>query len=321
MPKREDLSIVKRTLVALLAVTAATAPAARAADIFEKVGTIGAQYLKIPIGARAAGMGDAFVSVSDDATAVFWNAAGVARLSGTVVSINHTAWAAQTAIDQATVVFAAPLLPGNMAFNARSFTMDPFEVVDVFHQDGTGTFTDAGDTDYALTYARSLTDKFSAGASLHYVSEGLADIKAHVLTYDFGTLYDTGFHSVRIGMTISNMGSNMQFLDRPVKVPTIFRVGLSANLYNDGTHSLLSAVDFSHPPDNKERLNMGAEYNFRDYFFLRGGYKLGYDSEKYAAGAGFKFPIGSAQSARLDYAWSDLQTLGAAQRVSLELGF
>ena len=312
---------MKRIVVAVLAIGCAAAPQARAADLFAKVGTIGAQYLKIPIGARAAGMGDAFVSIADDATAVYWNAAGVARVSGTVVSINHAAWLAGTAVDQAAVVFAAPIIPGTMAVDARSFTMDPFPVVDVFHQEGTGGFADAGDTDVALTYARSLTDKFSAGASLHYVHEGLADLSSHVYTYDFGTLYDTGFHSVRIGMTIQNMGSTLRFLDRDVKVPTLFRVGLSANVYNDGTHSLLTAVDFSHPPDNKERLNLGAEYNFRDYFFLRAGEKLGYDSEGLTAGAGFRFPIGSAQAARLDYAWSDMKTLGAAQRVSLELSF
>ena len=99
---------------------------------------------------------------------------------------------------------------------------------------------------------------------MRYVHEGLADQSSNVYTYDFGTLYDTGFHSVRIGMTIQNMGSTLRFLDVDVKVPTMFRVGLSANVFNDGTHSVLTSVDFSHPPDNAERLNLGAEYNFRE---------------------------------------------------------
>ncbi len=312
---------MKRIAVAGLLAALVHPSGVRATETFAKVGTIGAQYLKITIGARAAGMGDAFVSIADDASAVYWNPAGIARLNGTIVSINHTSWPAQTALDQSTVVFPAPVLPGMMAVEARSFTMDPQPILTVFNQDGTGTFFDAGDTDFGISYARSLTDKFSAGAGVHYVREGLADLSSHVYTYDFGTLYDTGFHSVRIGMTITNMCATLKFLEREVKVPTLFRVGLSANLYNDGTHSVLAAMDFSHPPDNAERLNIGTEYNFREYFFLRGGIKVNYDSEGMTGGAGFRFPIGATQAARLDYAWSDMKSLGSAQRVSLELNF
>jgi threonine dehydratase len=53
---------------------------AHAAEIFEKVGTFDGQFLKIGVGARAEGMGGAFVAVADDPSAVFWNPAGIARL-------------------------------------------------------------------------------------------------------------------------------------------------------------------------------------------------------------------------------------------------
>ncbi|MBU1949760.1 MAG: hypothetical protein KJ970_02350, partial [Candidatus Eisenbacteria bacterium] len=57
---------------------------------FAKVGTIGGQFLKIPMGARPVAMGSAYVSLADDANSVFWNPAGIARLSRTVLSIHHT---------------------------------------------------------------------------------------------------------------------------------------------------------------------------------------------------------------------------------------
>ncbi|MBU1700509.1 MAG: hypothetical protein KJ831_10225, partial [Candidatus Eisenbacteria bacterium] len=40
---------------------------------FAKVGTIGGQFLKIPMGARPVAMGSAYVSLADDANSVFWN--------------------------------------------------------------------------------------------------------------------------------------------------------------------------------------------------------------------------------------------------------
>jgi len=45
-----------------------------------KVGTVAAPFLQIPVGARAVAMGGAFVSVANDATALYWNAAGIVEL-------------------------------------------------------------------------------------------------------------------------------------------------------------------------------------------------------------------------------------------------
>ena len=71
---------------------------AGAANIFEKVGTFDGQFLKIGVGARAEGMGGAFVGVADDATALFWNAAGIARIDPdkSEFSFNHAVWLAET---------------------------------------------------------------------------------------------------------------------------------------------------------------------------------------------------------------------------------
>ncbi len=56
--------------MALLAVSALAMPA-------QAVDKYAAEFLKIPVGARALGMGSAFVSLADDASAVYWNPAGL----------------------------------------------------------------------------------------------------------------------------------------------------------------------------------------------------------------------------------------------------
>jgi hypothetical protein len=291
------------------------------AAIFEKVGTVGGQFLKLAVGARAAGMGGAYVSVADDATAVFWNPAGIARISGNLVSINHMMMPAEIAFDQFTYVFSVGFIPGTLAVSARALTMDDMPRTTTFHPYGDGTYFDAGDMAFGLSYARSLTDKFSVGGTLNLVRSGLDEYTSQSNTIDFGTIYDTGFKSLRIGMSIANAGSEMKFIDRGVKMPVIFRLGMSMNVYQNGPHSVLSAAEFSHPPDNAERANWGAEYSFQDFFFARTGYNFNYDSDGVAFGAGFKFPVSGTAVARLDYAYTDWRTLGGLHRVSLELAF
>jgi hypothetical protein len=299
---------------------------AGAADIFEKVGTFDGQFLKIPVGARAAAMGGAFVGVADDATAVFWNAAGIARLDvdKSELSLNHASWPADLSFDQVGYVFHLKKIPGAFGVHARTLSMNPMVETTSFQPDpivGTGNTFDAGMMTAGVTYARSFTDKFSAGVTANFVHEGLAEFSQQTFAFDVGTLYDVGTMGMKIGMAISNMGSQIRFIERQARIPSIFRVGTSATLLQTADQKLLGSFEFSHPPDNSERLNAGFEYGFRKYVFLRGGYNMNYDSEGIAGGAGFHFPVSVAGQADLDYAYTDLKDLGSTHRVSLKFLF
>jgi hypothetical protein len=287
------------------------------------VGTLGGQSLKIGVGARAAAMGEAYVAIADDATAVYWNPAGISRLSGQSISLNHTSWPAEILFDQVAYVFGVKWIPGMLGVNVRALTMSRDKVRTTYLPDGTGETFDAGEWAYGITYARSLTDKFSAGLSLNYVQTGLDDVTGKSTTFDFGTLYDIGILGAKIGMSIQNIGGDMKFIEESVKMPVFFRVGGSFNMLQRGESRLLTSAEFTHPPDNSEKLNLGAEYAFHDYLFLRGGYKVNYDTEGLTAGFGVKFPLTLVKSsvARLDYAYSDLKYLSAAHRVSVNVGF
>jgi hypothetical protein len=296
---------------------------AGAASIFEKVGTVGSQYLKIAVGARAAGMGGAFVGVSDDATAVYWNAAGIARIDPdkTELSLNHANWPAELSFDQVSMVFHLRRIPGAFAVHARALTMQPMMVTTAYQPNGTGETFDAGMMSLGLTYARSFTDKFSAGVTGNFVNEGLAEYSQQAMAFDVGTLYDVGTLGMRIGMSISNIGSEIKFIERAARMPSIFRVGTSAVLMQRADQKLIGSLEFSHPPDNSERLNVGAEYSFRKYLFLRGGYGFNYDSEGIAGGVGFHMPVSVAGVANVDYAFTDMKDLGGVHRISLTFLF
>ena len=312
---------MRRAMLVLMCLTVPLA--AEGAQIFEKVGTLGGQSLKIGVGARSAAMGDAYVAIADDATAVYWNPAGIARISGQSVTLNHTEWPADINFDQAAYVFGIKWIPGMLGVNVRALTMSSDIVRTTYLPEGTGETFDAGEWAYGLSYGRSLTDKFSAGFSLNYVQTGLEDVKGQSVTFDFGTLYDIGVMGARIGMAIQNIGSDMTFLNEKVKMPVYFRVGGAMDLVQRGDSRVLTVAEFTHPPDNSEKLNLGAEYAFRDYVFLRGGYKLNYDTEGLTAGIGVKFPLTASKAsiARVDYAYQDLDFLVSAHRFSLNISF
>ena len=180
--------------------------AAQGAEIFEKVGTLGGQSLKMGVGARANAMGDTYVAIADDATAVYWNPAGIARLSGQSITLNHTAWPADILFDQAGYVFNIKRIPGMLGVNVRALTMSRDIVRTTYLPEGTGDTFDAGEWTYGLSYARALTDKFSAGFNVNYVQTGLDDVKGKSVTFDFGTLYDIGVMGAKIGMAIRTSG-------------------------------------------------------------------------------------------------------------------
>jgi hypothetical protein len=221
-------------------------------------------------------------------------------------------------------VFHLKKIPGAFGVHARTLSMNPMVETTSFQPDpivGTGNTFDAGMMTAGLTYARSFTDKFSAGVTANFVHEGLAEFSQQTFAFDVGTLYDVGTMGMKIGMAISNMGSQIRFIERQARIPSIFRVGTSATLLQTADQKLLGSFEFSHPPDNSERLNAGFEYGFRKYVFLRGGYNMNYDSEGIAGGAGFHFPVSVAGQADLDYAYTDLKDLGSTHRVSLKFLF
>ena len=315
-----------RKLLAALGLIGLVVPQAYAANIFEKVGTFDGQFLKIPVGARASAMGGAFVGVADDASALFWNAAGIARLDPdkSELSLNHASWPAELSFDQIGYVFHLKKIPGAFGIHGRALTMDPMVEVNSYQPDptvGTGNTFDAGMMTFGITYARSFTDKFSAGVTANMVHEGLAEFSQQTFAFDIGTLYDVGTMGMKIGMAIANIGSQIRFIEHDSRIPAIFRVGTSATLFQSADQRLLGSFEFSHPPDNSERLNAGFEYGFKKYVFLRGGYNINYDAEGIAGGAGFHFPVSVAGQADLDYAYTDLKDLGSSHRFSLRFIF
>ena len=199
--------------------------------------------------------------------------------------------------------------------------MDRLPVRTVFRPFGDGTTYDAGDLSIGFTYGRSLTDKFSTGLTIHYLQSTLARWRASGISFDFGTLYDTGYRSLTIGMSIQSIGSDMIFIEEPVKLPTVFRVGMAMNLLDVRGQSLLASGEFQHPPDNEERANTGIEYGISDRVFVRTGWYYRYDQERFSVGGGLRVPTRLGDGLIADYSYTENHDLPAVHRFSLDFRF
>ncbi len=288
---------------------------------FEKVGTFAAQFLKIGPSARAIGMGGAYTAVSNDASSIFWNPAGMVEMTRTQVTLNDVVWPADIQLYYAAAIFSTPYLPGTFGLSARALTMDPQVERTIYMPEGTNRTFDAGDMSFGISYGMYFTDRFSAGITTNFIHMGLADKSVETLSFDFGLLYRIGIQGMRLGMLVQSLGSEVNFDDRTSKLPTMFKVGLAVDAYRSGAHTLLASGEFAHPVDNKERMNVGMEYTFNQFFSLRGGYNIGYDAEGLAAGVGFRIDTSQTSDISLDYAWEDLQELGSTHRFSLNFSY
>jgi hypothetical protein len=315
--KRRILSTVA-LLGCLLAGQAGTA---NAVEIFAKVGTFGAQFLKIGVSARATALGSAYTAVADNAEAVYWNPAGIVTVRGSELSLHQTQWPADIQLSYAAYVFNPRSIPGTFALSARALWMDPQIERSAYEQDGTGRMFDSGMSTLGLTYARFFTDKFSAGATLHFMHMGLADFSVNSTLADMGIIYRIGIRGMKIGMAIQSLGPAVTFDEREARVPTSFKVGFAFEPIRVGSQRVIASSEFQHPVDNAERANFGLEYNLNNQMFLRGGYNMNYDTEKAAAGAGFRVSTGRRSYVELDYSWVDMSALGYVHRVSVAIAY
>jgi len=152
-----------------------------------KVGITAATFLEIEVGARAIGMGGAFVAVANDATAIFWNPAGIARLPRGEAILIHTNWLVETNFDFSGIVIPAGYM-GSFAVSVTSLRTDEMEVRTVLKPEGTGEKFSYGDLSAGLSYAKNLTDRFSIGINAKYISQRIWHMDAKGYALDIGTL-------------------------------------------------------------------------------------------------------------------------------------
>ena len=326
-----------------------------------RYGTTAANFLEIGTTSNAVAMGEAYVSMADDAISAYWNPAGLASVRGLELGVSSQDWV--VGIKHST--FAAAVYLGNYGTISALFTdfdYGSIEVTNIGNQEGTGEHYSANEISASLSYGRNLVEWFSFGASLKIVGASIWHSSARATAFDLGVIVKTHFFSktkerkdgMKIGMSISNYGTRLRYdgMDLLVPIdpnpdeygnfddveglyntsewelPLIFRLGFSIQPIYTNNLRLLVAADALHPNNNNESINIGTQLTYiqpgKLNLFLRGGYKgLFLKDSEYGLtyGGGLRIYLSDFNFFDLDYTYKTMGILGDVHLYTFKFSF
>jgi long-subunit fatty acid transport protein len=314
----------------------------------DNVGTSAANFLKIGIGARAQSMGGSYVALADEVSALYWNPAGIAKIKGRQVSFTQIDWITDVNLSFLGGVFSMGDA-GSMGVSITYLSMGEMKVTNWANPEGTGETFEANDVAIGLAYARRISDMFTVGIQAKFIQEKISQCTANAFAIDIGVQYNTGFEGLRLGMVLTNFGTEMQLSGRDLSIrsdpfntvgsnpddvhanletvgwslPVSIRLGASMDIIKNNAIRVTGNLDFYDPRDVDQTWCAGAEVALLgEIVFLRGGVNNYYESElKPSFGGGIKYSFDDTYGIIIDYAYSDLGRLENANRFSLSLTF
>lgn len=291
-----------------------------------RIGTAGAQELRIPIGARGTAMTGAIVADVGGAEALFWNPAGSAWQKGTDAMVSYRAYIADMNLSYFGVV--SSFASGNIGVSAKILSVGDIYVTRTDAWEGTGEVYSVNIPVLGFSYSRMLTDRVAFGATAMYISEQVMQTRATGMAFDFGFQYVPGWKTLRLGMVMKNYGPKMQFggadFERPLldpdddpqaavrqwrltsadfELPSSFQIGATYD-FDLGPNGIVRIGGVFQSNDfSEDEYRLGVEYNMNENLFLRGGYVY-CNQERYlygpSIGVGAKFTFGRVKGS-LDY--------------------
>ena len=306
---------------------------------FNKAGRTSLQFLKIGIGARAAGMGEACIADLKGVNSVFWNPGGLTEIPTAEAAFDYASWIGDLSIMSAAAGYNIDGI-GAFAVSYVGLNYGDLDEALVISASGgidsrTGNTFSGSDMAAGFSFARRFLDNLSIGVNVKYVQEELYSYKASLWAIDVGSYYDTGWRGIRIGMAAQNFAKQARFMqtkqdyEQSYDIPLLFRLGFSIDLAGGSElflggdpdmHALTINVDALHSNDYAERLHMGLEYRFLSMFAIRSGYRFNYEEGQISLGGGINYQAADINF-RFDYAYVDYDFLDSTHRFSIILSY
>jgi hypothetical protein len=309
---------------------------------YSRVGTAGWQFLKLHTTPRSMAMGGvrSVLGYGDAGTALTNPASmsDVENFDGQIISMK---WVADIQYNAASLVknmsewgcFGLNIVHLNYGDMVKT-EIGEFNGVPgmLAVTEGLGTFS-AYDLALGLSYSRKITNQLQIGGNIRYIEEKIADAKMNTWGLDIGTIYWTGLGSLRVSMLGKNFGPDGEFTvfanrlaqaPARIRLPMMFILGAGYDILqfsNESPQRLTIVAEYIKPNDGLEKVNLGTEYFFYHYFYLRAGYRFNYDEESYSFGFGGEYTIEENMRIKVDYAYADLGRFNYANMFSIGFGF
>lgn len=312
-----------------------------------KAGTSAAEFLRIPVGARASAMSAYTASVNDPSSIVL-NPAGLSDVNTGEIQIEVTDWYLD--INHTYLGAALPTKNGVAGVHVLAMNYGEFEETTAEAQGLTGRTFNAYSVSFGVSYAQYLIPQFTIGGTAKVVYEQIAKSTASTIAFDVGTIYDTPFYGVRFGVSVTNIGSKLQMTGNDLIIssdpdeagvgnyepdavlvtdefdlPLMLKVGLAWDAIDrDGVKATL-AVDGNNPSNNTQSVSIGGELALlNEKVFLRGG--IPYIGQKDAietfnGGIGVKYILSNDVGIAFNYTYHGYNYLGDVNKLSLQIFF
>lgn len=280
----------------------------------------GASFLKILPGARLQGMGYNTTALIDETYAYYANPAATGFFRERQWTLTYTKWIAD--IYNISLNYARPV---------RTPWSDRTHVALGINYQGAREFdssrgatppASANDLLVAASLGSPLTaisKNLSLGANFKYLKSDLYNYSASSFIFDFGALIRSNRFHLRksglfqqgilsAGISITNMGSPLQFIRESTPLPQTIRSGVA---FYAGSHTGLQfqiSADYRSIKDEIGTMGLGTELSWRRRIAFRGGYNF---NSNYLS----KFSMGI--SIRLDDVQSSFNTLLAGRNNAL----
>ena len=284
----------------------------------------GGAFLRIPVGARPAGLGNAFTAIADDGSAPFFNPAGLSQIKGTRVGVMYNIMSFDRMNYQASVIV------GTKRNAALALTFNSFGVGDIIEclpgQPPSGDTFSANDMAIGISAGGNIIPMLSIGGGAKYIMQKIDENKASGFAFDFGALIASPVSNglikqIRAGASVLNIGGKMKWDTdsdhEDTMLPTL-RIGASAD-FQLTSFDMIASADISQSlgregdQKNDFKLHLGVEGWLANLFAIRAGL----DGENFNMGASIKF-----NSLRFDYAFiPDFLDEGATHKLGLDLNF
>lgn len=275
-------------------------------------GTSVLPFLKAGQGPRAAGMAEAFTSLAQDPSAVYWNPAGLAGLQGYQFAASHHFWF--TGISDEVLHAAVKAGPGALGLGLAYSGEGGVEEWNEANERGEtfGTW----DGVFSAGYGMAFGSRYRAGAGVKLVTEDLHERQGWGAGADLGFMMQV-LDDLNVGVAARHLGT-MSFGSGAEWLPG--EIGAGANY---GRGGFTGALDVVVPFDNYPNIRLGVEYAPVKELALRAGYRTGpQDLKRLGALSGLAAGLGvSLGDVGIDYAFAPYGELGMVHRVGLRAAF
>lgn len=288
----------------------------------EAAGTTGADFLNLPVGARAVGMAGAYSSVAEDASAIYWNPAGLVQIPKLSAMFMRSEY-----VDDISYQYAA--YAQRLSYDSVigiSFMMTDIGSIEGMDKsrNSIGSFNPQ-DQVFTLSYSKAILEfsnkdlDVSMGLNAKYIKSEIRD-SATAFAGDMGIMtFNFGAIPYRIGVVVSNIGKGLKYDQASDPLPVTARFGGSINPFDN----LLIAADVVVPKGNKMNIQTGVEAYINPNELTRLTARAGVDMQQMQDGfSGISLGIGATlQFFTLDYAFVPMGELGNTHRISLSFDF